>query len=166
MRRRRVFVLPAELIFNARQGAPAHPALLEKLARWLRGPWRFDEYHHGLGVGDDGTIPVATRRGFDVLVAQLVLLYAVTALALGRRLGPAWRETPPLAGSAGSFLLRLGSLHHRLGHHAAGAELLLRRAAELDRRLVVDPRLRELAARGDAAALVEVGKAVARLQRR
>ncbi|HEV8632317.1 MAG TPA: hypothetical protein VGV61_18530 [Thermoanaerobaculia bacterium] len=169
--RGRVVVLPAELLCNARLAAPAalaapHAALLETLRRSLAGPWRFDEYHHGLGVGDGDGVPVGAQRGLDLLLLQLALLYGVVALALGRRLGPAWRESPPLAGSAASFLLRLGALHHRLRHHEAGARLLLQRAAELDRRLPIDDELRRLAERGDAAALVEVGQRVARLQRR
>jgi hypothetical protein len=165
-RRGRVVVLPAELLANARIAEPAHAALLETLWRWLDGRWFFDEYHHGLGPAGETAIPSATRRGFDFLFLQLLLIYAAAALALSRRLGPAWREAPPLAGSAGGFLLRLGALHHRLDHHGNGAVLLLRRAAELDRRLAIDAELRALAERGDASALVEVGQAVARLQRR
>ena len=97
--------------------------------------------------------------------AQLALIYGVAVLALARRLGPAWRERPPLAGNAASFLLRLGALNHRLGHHRAGSELLLRRASELDRRFAADAELVALAGRGDAASLVEVGRRVARRQR-
>jgi len=159
-------VLPAELLANARLREPAHAALLETLRGWLSPPWRFDEYHHGLGATSRQAAASPTQRGLDLLLLQLLLVYLMAALALGRRLGPAWRETPPLAGSAGSFLLRLGTLHHRLGHHGDGAALLLRRAAELDRRLAPDASLRALAERGDAAALVEVGQSVARLQRR
>jgi len=165
-RRGRVVVLPAELLANARLREPAHAALLETLRGWLGAPWRFDEYHHGLGAPTRREAPTAVGRGLDLLLLQLLLVYLVAALALGRRLGPAWRESPPLAGSAGSFLLRLGTLHHRLGHHRDGAVLLLRRAAELDRRHAADEGLQALAARGDAAALVEVGQSVARLQRR
>ncbi len=132
--RGRVVVLPAELLANARLREPAHAALLETLRGWLDAPWRFDEYHHGLGAPAERETPAAVGRGLDLLLLQLLLVYVVAALALGRRLGPAWRESPPLAGSAGSFLLRLGTLHHRLGHHRDGAVLLLRRAAELDRR--------------------------------
>ena len=165
-RRGRVVVLPAEVLANARLSEPAHAALLETLRGWLDAPWRFDEYHHGLGVTPAREAPAAAGRGLDLLLLQLLLVYLMAALALSRRLGPAWRETPPLVGSAGSFLLRLGTLHHRLGHHGAGAALLLRRAAELDRRHLPDSSLRALAERGDAAALVEVGQSVARLQRR
>jgi hypothetical protein len=158
--RGRLLLLPAELLCNARLAAPLHGALLESLRGWLRGPWLFDEYHHGLGT-TGAALPRTTRRGFDLLLAQLLLLYVMAALALGRRLGPAWRERPPLVGSAATFLLRLGALHHRLGHHRAGAELLLQRAAALDRRFAPDDELVALAARGDAAALVEVGQRVA-----
>jgi hypothetical protein len=165
-RRGRVVVLPAELLANARLADPAHAALLETLHGWLEGPWRFDEYHHGLGAPAAGDTAAPLERGLDLLLLQLLLVYVMAALALGRRLGPAWRETPPLAGSAGGFLLRLGTLHHRLGHHGDGAALLLRRATELDRRLLPDASLRALAERGDASALVEVGQSVARLQRR
>jgi len=165
-RRGRVVVLPAELLANARLADPAHAALLETLHGWLDAPWRFDEYHHGLGAPAARETSAPLERGLDLLLIQLLLVYLMAALALGRRLGPAWRETPPLAGSAGSFLLRLGTLHHRLDHHAEGGTLLLRRAAELDRRLPVAPGLRALAERGTAEALVAVGQSVARLQRR
>ncbi len=166
LRHGRVVVLPAELLCNARLAGGAHAALLETLRGWLAGPWRFDEYHHGLGSSDGNeSAPVAVRRGFDRLLLQLLLIYLVAVLALSRRLGPPWRETPLLAGSAGGFLLRLGALHHRLGHHGEGAVLLLRRAAELDRRLTIGDDLRALATRDDAASLVAVGQAVARMQR-
>ena len=165
-RRGRVVVLPAEVLANARLYDPAHAALLETLRGWLDAPWRFDEYHHGLGTTPAREAPAAAGRGLDLLLLQLLLVYLMAALALSRRLGPAWRETPPLVGSAGGFLLRLGALHHRLGHHGDGAALLLRRASELDRRLTPDSSLRAMAERGDAAALVEVGQSVARLQRR
>jgi len=165
-RRGRVVVLPAELLANARLSGPAHAALLETLNGWLDTPWRFDEYHHGAGSPVARETGASLERGLDLLLLQLLLVYLMAVLALGRRLGPAWRETPPLAGSAGGFLLRLGTLHHRLGHHGDGAVLLLRRATELDRRLAPDASLRALAERGDAAALVEVGQSVARLQRR
>jgi hypothetical protein len=162
--RGRVVLLPAEALSNGRLRSPAHGALLETLRVWLPGPWVFDEYHHGL-VDDTAEMPSATRLGFDLLLAQLALIYGVAVLGLARRLGPAWRERPPLAGNAASFLLRLGGLHHRLGHHRAGGELLLRRAAELDRRFTADAELVALAERGDAASLVEVGRRVARRQR-
>jgi hypothetical protein len=164
-RRGRVVLLPADLLANGRLRQPAHAALLETLRGWLAPPWRFDEYHHGLGTTSPDAAPTVTQRGLDLLLLQLLLVYLMGALALSRRLGPAWRETPPLAGSAGGFLLRLGAFHHRLGHYAEGAALLLRRAAELDRRLPVSAGLRQLAERGDAASLVEVGQTVARLQR-
>jgi hypothetical protein len=161
----RVLVLPAELLCNARLAEAANADLLESLRRHLHGPWRFDELHHGL-VAAGEPLPTATGRGLDLVLLQLLLLYVVAAIALGRRLGPAWREAPPIVGSAASFLLRLGALHDRLGHHREGAELLLRRAGELDRRFTAGPALRRRAAEGDAAALVEVGRFIARSQRR
>ena len=159
-----VVAMPAETLSNGRLGAAGHGGLLETLRGLLPGTWTFDEYHHGL-VEPTAELPSATRLGFDLMLAQLGLVYLVAVLALVRRLGPAWRERPPLLGSAATFLLRLGTLHHRLGHHRAGAELLLRRAAELDRRFAPDAELVALAGRGDAAALVEVGRRVARRQR-
>lgn len=153
----RVVVLPAELLCNARLREAPHAALLETLARALPAEWAFDELHHGL-VRPGEPVASAARRGFDLLLTQLALLYAAAALALGRRLGPAWREAPPLVGSAAAFLLRLGRLHHRLGHHRDGAALLLRRAAELDRRFAPAPELAALAERGDAGAFVELAR--------
>lgn len=163
----RLVVLPAEVLCNARLGDPAHAALLETLLDTLAGPWRFDEYHHGLDAGEgEEAASTAARHGFDLLLLQLLLIYAMAALALARRLGPAWREAPPLAGSAGGFLLRLGALHHRLGHHADGAALLVRRARELDRRLSLEVGLPRLGEGSDEEALVAVGQTVAALQRR
>jgi hypothetical protein len=156
----RVVVVPAELLCNARLRAAPNAALLETIAASLPRVWAFDELHHGV-VRPGAPLPEGPRRGFDLLLVQLALLYAAAALALARRLGPAWREAPPLLGHAAAFLLRLGKLHHRLGHHRDGAALLLRRATELDRRLVPGPELAALAERGDAEAFVELAQRLA-----
>src|SRR6185436_6542836 len=83
-RRGRVVVMPAELLANARLRDPAHAALLETLRGWLDAPWRFDEYHHGLGAPARRDTPTAVARGLDLLLLQLLLVYLMAALALSR----------------------------------------------------------------------------------
>jgi hypothetical protein len=65
-------------------------------------------------------------------VSHLAVLYLVALWTLSRRFGPAWSEPPAVTGTTGSFLLGLGALHHRLGHHREAAERLLERVRELD----------------------------------
>ena len=71
-------------------------------------------------------------------------------------------ELATVAGSAAAFLLGIGALHHRLGHHAEAARLLLRRARELDRGLQLPPDLDRLAASAGPRELVELATLVAR----
>lgn len=161
--RGRLVLLPAELLANGR--LPQAAGVVETLRRWLDGPWRFDELHHGLVRPGAAVVGSTTRRGLDLLLAQLALVYLAAALALGRRMGPAWRERPPFAGGAAQFLVRLGQLHRRLGHHPAAAALLRRRAAELDRRLALPSELAQRPVRGDRQ-LLALAREVGRLQRR
>jgi hypothetical protein len=156
----RVVVLPADALANARLGEAGNGDLLETLLRNLGTRWAFDEFHHGLVIAGAGN--VALGRAADLLLAHLILLYLLAALALGRRQGPAWREPPALAGSAATFLLGLGALHDRLGHHRDAARQLLRRAQELDRALVLPPRLARLAESAGPRELVEIARQVSR----
>ncbi len=153
-------VLPADSLSNARLGEPGNADLLETLLRNLGPRWAFDEYHHGLVTvrAADGVL----GRTADLLLAHLVLLYLLAVLALARRQGPAWREAATVAGSTATFLLGLGALHHRLGHHAEGARLLLRRARELDRGLLLPSDLDRQAASAGPRELVEIARQVAR----
>lgn len=156
----RVVVLPADALSNARLGEAGNADLLETLLRRLGPRWAFDEIHHGLV-----TAPAAQGslgRAADLLLAHLVLLYLLAVLALARRQGPAWREPATVAGSAATFLLGMGALHHRLGHHAEAARLLLRRARELDRGLQLPPDLDRRAASAGPRELVEIATQVAR----
>jgi Domain of unknown function (DUF4350) len=143
--RGRVVVLPADALSNARLDQPGNANLLEALRRNLGRRWVFDEYDHGLITIDKAGDP---RLGHvaDLMLVHLVLLYLLGALALARRQGPAWSERPPLAGSAATFLLGLGWLHHRLGHHPEAARLLVTRARELDRGLVLPAAMDQQAA--------------------
>ncbi|HXO41557.1 MAG TPA: hypothetical protein VN999_08925, partial [Thermoanaerobaculia bacterium] len=125
----RVVVLPADALSNARLGEAGNADLLETLLRNLGPRWAFDEIHHGLVTAPSAQGPLG--RAADLLLAHLVLLYLLVVLALARRQGPAWREPATVTGSAATFLLGMGALHHRLGHHAEAARLLLRRAREL-----------------------------------
>ena len=156
----RVVVLPADALSNARLGEAGNADLLETLLRNLGPRWAFDEYHHGL-VTARASNP-ALGRAADLLLAHLVLLYLLAVLALARRQGPAWREPATVAGSAATFLLGMGALHHRLGHHAEAAQLLLRRARELDRGLRLPPGLDRQAASAGPRELVEIARLVAR----
>jgi hypothetical protein len=156
----RVLLLPADALANARLGEDGNADLLESLLINLGPRWAFDEYHHGLVTTDAGDIKLG--RAADLLLAHLILLYLLAALALARRQGPAWREPAALAGSAATFLLGLGALHHRLGHHREAAQLLLRRARELDRGLVLPPELERRAETAGPRELVEIAREVAR----
>ena len=70
-------------------------------------------------------------RVFDLYLAHLAVVYLLGVSCLARRFGPAWIEAPVLTGSVAAFLVGLGALHHRLGHHRRAAELLVSRAREL-----------------------------------
>jgi hypothetical protein len=137
--RGRVIVVPADAFSNARIGQPGNADLLEMLRQHLGDAWAFDEYHHGLSApaaeGETGP-----QRVLLLYLLQLAFVYVLVVLAVARRFGPSWREPITASGSTVSFLLGLGALHHRLGHHRAAARLLLSRARELDPRLpLMDP---------------------------
>jgi len=156
----RVVLLPADALANSRLAQAGNADLLEALLRNLGPRWAFDEFHHGLVTAGGGN--VALGRAADLLLAHLILLYLLAVLALARRQGPPWHEPAPIAGSAASFLLGLGALHHRLGHHREAAQLLLRRARELDRGLTVSPDLERQTANAGPRELVEIARQVAR----
>lgn len=156
----RVVVLPANVLANARLGRQGNADLLESLLVSLGPAWTFDEYHHGLSPA--AAAPDAhLQRSFDVYLIHVALVYVLALLALARRFGPAWSEPAPVGGSTGAFLLGIGALHRRLGHHAAGARHLVERARELDPRL----RLPDADPRGaDDAGLLALARAVGRAQ--
>jgi hypothetical protein len=134
--RGRVVVLPADAFSNARIAEPGNADLLETLRQTLAGPWIFDEFHHGLRA------PLAAAQAmpqhiFLLYLGQIAFVYALIVLAVVHRFGPAWREPAASTGSAATFLLGLGALHHRLGHAREAARLLRSRAQELDPRLVL-----------------------------
>jgi hypothetical protein len=66
-----------------------------------------------------------------------------------------------VTGSAGSFLLGLGVLHHRLGHHAEAARRLLERTRELHRDLDLPAELDRRAASAGPRELVALARDVA-----
>lgn len=125
-----VLFLPGEVLANGRLSEPGHAGLLESLHGWLGPVWTFDDYHHGLSPAGAAADAGATRV-FDASLAQMALIYVFAAWAAMRRFGRAWREPPVRAGSVAPFLVGLGRLHHRLGHHAEAARLLLARRREL-----------------------------------
>ena len=133
----RVFVVPAGAFDNAGIEEGGNAGLLESLARTLGTDWTFDEYHHGLAAAPAGGRSAGVGRAVDLFLLQLALVYALAVLAVSRRFGPPWREPLVVAGSTGSFLRGVGSLHHRLGHHAAAAGLIVSRARQLHPRLDV-----------------------------
>jgi hypothetical protein len=158
----RVVALPAEVLSNARLAGSAD--LLETLRVRLGDAWTFDEHHHGLQAlaAPSGHAP---RRMLDLWLVHVVVLYGLCVWALARRLGPAWSEPPVVTGSAATFLLGLGALHQRLGHHDEAAALLVARARELDPRLGPGEGSRDEVPRGDGRALVALARAVALRQR-
>jgi hypothetical protein len=132
--RGQVAVVPADVLSNGRIGRHGNAAFLELLRAELGGPWLFDEYHHGLQAAASPT-QTGPQRALLLYVLQIAFVYALGALAVMRRFGPAWREEAVASGSAATFLLGLGALHDRLGHHGEAARLLVARAQELDPRL-------------------------------
>jgi hypothetical protein len=132
--RGRVVAVPADAFSNARIGQPGNADLLEMLRQHLGDVWAFDEYHHGLSApateGETGP-----QRVLLLYLLQLAFVYVLVVLAVARRFGPSWSEPITASGSTVSFLLGLGAMHHRLGHHRAASRLLLSRARELDPRL-------------------------------
>lgn len=157
-----VVVVPAPALANARLALPGNADLLESLTRSLPAPWSFDELHHGLVAAGSTAASDTHARVLDLVLVQLLVLYALAAVALGRRFGPPWREAPVVTGSTGAFFLGLGTLHHRLGHHAEAAHRLIDRSRELDRHLNLPDAVERRAAAGvDASGLVEIARDVA-----
>ncbi|HEX9942751.1 MAG TPA: DUF4350 domain-containing protein [Thermoanaerobaculia bacterium] len=161
--RGRIWLLPADALANARLANPGNAGLLETLRRRLGDRWTFDEYHHGLSARRPAETE-ALGRTLDLVLLHLGILYLAALLSLSRRFGPAWSEPPVRTGSAGSFLLGLGALHHRLGHHREAARRLLERARELDRNLVLPADFDRRAGSAGARDLVELAREVARLR--
>ncbi len=160
--RGRILLLPADVFANARLESPGNAGLLETLRRSLGDRWAFDEYHHGLAAGHETGETAALGRTLDLILAHLAVLYLVALWALSRRFGPAWSEPPAVTGSTGSFLLGLGSLHHRLGHHREAARRLLERARELDRDADLPAELDRRAEAAGPRELVALAREVAR----
>jgi hypothetical protein len=158
-----VWLLPADALANARLGNPGNAALLETLLRRLGKRWTFDEYHHGLAAART-VESAAFGRTLDLILLHLAVLYLAALLTLSRRFGPAWSEPPVMAGSAGSFLLGVGALHHRLKHHGEAARRLLERTRELDRNLVLPEELERRAGSAGPRELVGLAREVARLR--
>jgi hypothetical protein len=130
-----VYVLPADILSNGRLSEPGNADFLETLRGELPGRWTFDEFHHGLQA--PSAEASVRQSAFTLLVAQLAFTYLLVILAVVRRFGPAWSEPITATGSAASYLVGLGAVHHRLGHHREAASRLLDRARELDGRLSV-----------------------------
>ncbi|MEM8997436.1 MAG: DUF4350 domain-containing protein [Acidobacteriota bacterium] len=126
----RVLAMPSALFTNAHLAEHGHADLLEGVVERFPGPWRFDEYHHGL-VRPELLEAADTRYAWDLFVGHLVVFYLLALLALGRRFGPTWRDETLRTGSASDFLRSLGVLHHQLGHHRDAARRLLERTRRL-----------------------------------
>lgn len=157
----RIVLLPADALANARLGEAGNAGLLETLRVRLGDRWTFDEYHHGL-TGARSVETASFGRALDLILLHLGGLYLVALWTLSRRFGPAWSEPPTMTGSAGIFLLGLGALHHRLGHHAQAALRLLERVRELDRDLELPEELDRRAAAAGPRELVALAREVAR----
>jgi hypothetical protein len=127
----RVLVLPSAVFSNAGLGRAANADLLLSLIRGVPGNWLFDEVRHGLV---DPTAPGAegNLRVFDGLILHLLVIYGLIVLALARRFGPPWPTLATPESSTTAFLLSMGRLHRRLGHHRDAARLLVKRARRLD----------------------------------
>ncbi|HEY2294858.1 MAG TPA: DUF4350 domain-containing protein [Thermoanaerobaculia bacterium] len=160
--RGRIWILPADAFANARLGEPGNAALLETLRRRLGDRWTFDEYHHGLTAGQGVPETASLGRTLDLVLIHLAVLYLAALWTLSRRFGPAWSEPPAVTGSTGAFLLGLGALHHRLGHHREAARRLLERVRELDRDADLPADLDRRAETAGPRELVALAREVAR----
>jgi hypothetical protein len=161
--RGRVFLLPAELLSNARLHQPGHVAFAEALIEETGGTWVFDEYHHGLSAPADPTLQ-PSLRAFDLWMVHAALVYVLALLALVRRFGPAWHEPPVTTGSPAGFFLGLGALAARLRLHREAATLLVARARELDPKVEIGSG--SPADSHDEAQFLGLARAVARAQKR
>jgi len=158
-----ILILPAQAIANGSLRSPGNVDLLENLRHWLGETWAFDEAAHGLQASstedhDSGGV------AFDLFALHLFLLYGLVILGLTRRFGPPWREPRVRTGSARSFLLGLGSLHQRLGHHRQATRRLLSRVQEVDPQLDLEEALGTSLAVDDKS-LVHLARRVAALRR-
>jgi len=156
-----VWLVPADAFANARLGNRGNGDLLETLRRRLGDDWTFDEYHHGF-TGRPLLETVALGRTLDLILLHLTALYLAAVLMLARPFGPAWSPPRVVAGSAGAFLLGLGAIHHRLGHHREAAKLLLARVRELDRDFLLPAGLDGEAENAGARGFVALARKVAR----
>jgi hypothetical protein len=163
--RGRIWLLPADAFANARLANPGNAGLLETLRRRLGDRWAFDEYHHGLIAGA-GVESAHLGRTLDLVLVHLAALYLVALWTLSRRFGPAWEEGTVATGSTGTFLLGVGALHHRLGHHRQAAVRLLERVRELDSGLDLPADLDARAAAAGPRELVALAREVAGLRSR
>jgi len=128
--RGRVVVVPADALSNSRLSNPGNADLLESLRASLGPQLVFDEYTHGYST--PGVERGISPFPFDLLVAQLGLLYLLAVLALSWGFGATWKQTAPRTGSTASFLTGLASRHRQLKHFRRAAELLLSRVRQLD----------------------------------
>jgi hypothetical protein len=158
-----LLLLPADALANARLLNPGNADLAQTLIGWLGTQWTFDEFHHGLV--DPAAAAPSPPLAYDLFGAHLALLYGLGVAALARRFGPAWREPAVRVGSTGAFLLGLGRLHDRLGHHSPAAQRLLARARELQPDLALPEGLDERARQAGAAELVAIARAVTTCRR-
>ena len=160
----RVLVLPAQAIANGFLGQPGNVDLLENLRQWLGNAWAVDEAAHGLRPVNAEGVSSAGGLAFDLFALHLLMLYGLAILGLTRRFGPPWREPPARTGSARSFLLGLGALHHRLGHHRDAGRRLLSRIQELEPNLDLEAAVGRVQAT-DGKSLVRLARRVSALRR-
>jgi hypothetical protein len=155
-----VVAIPADAFSNARLGEPGNADFLETLLQRLGDRWVFDEFHHGLRAslapGETGP-----QRVLLLYLLQVAFVYGLGVVGVARRFGPAWSEPLVARGSAATFLVGLGGLHNRLGHHREAAPLLLSRARELDGRLALPDN-----AQADAGGFLELARRVGEAQSR
>jgi hypothetical protein len=135
-----VVVLPAQALANCRLGHPGNADLLASLRQWLGPSWVFDEYRHGLSAPRSAA-DRAPLLAFDLLGIHLAVFYLLAVVALAMRFGPPWKVDSRVPGSTAAFLVGLGRLHDRLGHHTEAARLLVERVGEFDVRVPLPERV-------------------------
>lgn len=119
-----IVVLPGETLANGRLAAADNARLLATLLKLTGERWLVDEFHHGLTtpVGEEAD---QLSNAVRWLLLHLALIYGCVLWTASRRFGPPWPSQPATRSSSTSFLLGLGHLHDRLGHHRMAIDRLV-----------------------------------------
>ncbi len=160
-----LWLIPSSLLSNAWLAQGGNARFLVELVDTLPQRWVIDEYHHGL-LSPAVRRQQPGRRALGVLIAQLGVLYLLAVWALARRWAPVWPSVATVSSSHEEFLLAVGRLHRRLGHHRDGARALIERVEEAQPGLRVPAALRRRADSLEPGELTDLAREITLLQTR